>query len=47
MKKIRFTLSKNGFQSCRWFDYREDAEQACELMNMLDPSWIVKEIVCG
>lgn len=47
MKKSYFTLVKNGFTSCRRFDFRADAESACELMNLLDPCWIVREIVCG
>lgn len=47
MKKSYFTLIKNGFVSCRRFDFRKDAESACELMNLLDPCWIVREIVCG
>lgn len=42
-----WTIIKNGFQSCRRFFTEQDANDACETMNMLDPGWIVQDIVCG
>lgn len=46
MKKY-YTLEKNGFISYRHFDYKHDAEFACEVMNMLEDTdqWKVKEIL--
>lgn len=45
--KNYWTLTKNGFQSCRRFITEDDANAACECMNMLDPVWIVQSVVCG
>lgn len=42
-----WTIIKNGFQSCRRFFNEQDANDACETMNILDPGWIVQDIVCG
>ena len=47
MKKNYWVIIKNGFVGCRHFITEDDANDACETMNMLDPGWIVQGIVCG
>ena len=47
MKKNYWVIIKNGFVGCRRFITEDDANDACESMNMLDPGWIVQGIVCG
>ena len=47
MKKNYWVIIKNGFVGCCRFFTEDDANDACETMNMLDPGWIVQGIVCG
>lgn len=37
MKKNYWVIIKNGFVGCRRFITEDDANDACESMNMLDP----------
>ena len=47
MKKNYWVIIKNGFVGCRRFITEDDANDVCETMNMIDPGWIVQEVVCG